>query len=132
MGGLNTIQHSSSVRRQFKFFTSPSMLCATCGGAILVLNFLTLCIFSSKLLHLHFPNIYLLCEPVFFSCIFPIFSFCAHQATTRSLNAELGLLICCFVFFSIFSQIASVAFSRYLFAQYNIVFVLTSDKKFER
>ena len=49
---------------------------------------------------------------------------------TRSLNAELGLLICCFVFF--FSQIASVAFSRYLFAQYNIVFVLTSDKKFER
>ena len=93
MGGLKTIQHSSGVRRQFNFFTSPSMLCATCGGAILVLNFLTLCIFSSKLLHLHFPNIDLLCEPVCFSCIFPIFSFCAHQAMTRSLNAELGLLL---------------------------------------
>ena len=109
MGGLNTIQHSSSARRQFKFFTSPSMLCATCGGGIVVLNFLMLCIFflpncftcifpificamwncfcvlflfSPKLLQLHLPNfksrnvILFLCSPV-----------------TRSLNAELGLLL---------------------------------------
>ena len=109
MGGLKTIQHSSSVRRQFRFFTSPSMLCATCGGGIVVLNFLMRCIFlsqiaslafsqylfaqcetvsvlffllSPKLLQLHFPDIYLrniilfLCSPV-----------------TRSLNAELGLLL---------------------------------------
>ena len=106
-----------------QFFTSPSMLCATCGGGKVVLNFLMLCtffsqiaslafsqylvfvltgdkkferwarsahmlllcvsfLFSPKLLQLHFPDIYLrniilfLCSPV-----------------TRSLNAELGLLL---------------------------------------